>query len=95
MGNKGTALIVTMVYLIIVTLICAVALGFSSSHYRLMSQRVDKFQNFYYAEGGLYMGASGLTSTNFVVDTDNAANSGVVISAAGGNLTSQRNYTAP
>jgi len=90
--NKGTALIVTMVYLIVVALICAVALGFSSGHYRLINQRVDKFQNFYYAEGGLYMGLSGLTSTNFIVDTDNAANSTVNISTAGGNLQSKRTY---
>ena len=97
MGHKGTALIVTMVYLIIVTLICAVALGFSSSHYRLMSQRVDKFQNFYYAEGGLYMGASGVISTSFIVDTDATDinnNSTVVISTTSG-LQSKRTYTAP
>ena len=71
MSDKGTALIVTMVYLIIVAVVCAVVLGFSSGHYRLMTQRVEKFQKTYYAEGGLYLGLFGATGQYQIYPGDN------------------------
>jgi len=88
--NKGTALIVTMVYLIIVALICVAALSFSSAHYKLMSQRVDKFQNAYLAEGGLYLGVYQGTNVNPVQLISTDPNSTVSIT---GNLTSKRTYS--
>ncbi len=70
MNNKGVAILITFVYLIIVALICATVLLFSHRHYTLISQRYDKFRNMYYVEGGFYMGAEGLapSSTTFIVD---------------------------
>jgi hypothetical protein len=81
-----------MVYLIIVTLLCVVALSFSSSHYRLMSQRVDKFQNMYYSEGGLYLGLAGFSGTTQIDAAD--VSSTVVVSTTSG-IQSQRTYVAP
>jgi len=81
MSDKGTALIVTMIYLIIVAIICTVVLSFSSGHYRLMSHRVEKFQKMYYAESGLYLGLAGATGTKYIisgqVDTKVDINTGV------------------
>jgi type II secretory pathway component PulK len=61
MNNKGTAIIITLVYLFIVTIICAAVLGFSLRHYRLTSQRVERAMNLYYAEAGIYAGLAGVT----------------------------------
>lgn len=89
--KKGTALIVTMVYLIVVSIICAVVLGFSSGHYRLMSQRVEKFQNMYYAEGGFYLGLNSGVTGNATVDIN--TNATVDISRAS-EIQSKRHYEA-
>lgn len=89
MNNRGAALIVTMVYLIIVSIICAAVLAFSSGHYQLISQRVDKFQNMYYSEGGLYLGLyQGTGSGTVTIDTSNPATTVTV----NGTLTSTRIY---
>lgn len=91
MSNKGTALIVTMIYLVIVAILCTVVLGFSSGHYRLMSQRVEKFQKAYYAEGGLYLGLAGTTGTYYISPGD--TDSSVTIRESGGQIYSEGNYS--
>lgn len=86
-GNKGTALIITLVYLIVVTIICVSVLGFSSGHYRLMSYRVDRMQNLYYAEGGLYMGLVGTRGAIYIQPGNNEVNI-----TEGANLESKRHF---
>ena len=92
MKNKGTALIVTLVYIVIVSIICVSVLGFGVQHYMLMSQRVDKFQNMYYAEGGLYLGICRGARGTVAIDTT-SPNSTVTISDTGSDLESKRFYT--
>ena len=92
MNNKGTALIVTMIYLIIITIICAAVLSFSSGHYRFVSQRVDKFQNVYYSEGGLYLGLTGARGIYYIQPGD--ANTTVNVTSSSGNPQARRDYTA-
>lgn len=70
--NNGTALIITMVYLIIVSIVCAVVLTFSSGHYKLITDRVNRFQSIYYSEGGLYLGIYGSTGM-FYIENGNSS----------------------
>lgn len=66
--NKGTAMVVVLVYIMIVAILCSSVLAFSSQHYKLISQRVDKFQNYYLAKGGLLGAVLGGLGGTFNVD---------------------------
>lgn len=92
--NKGTALIITMVYLIVVAIICVAVLAFSSGHYKLITQRIDRFQSFYYAEGGLYLGVFSGTRGNVLIDTANPNSTVDITNAtdASGNISSKNSY---
>jgi hypothetical protein len=98
MNNKGTALIITLVYLIITSIICTAVLFFSSRHYGLTSQRIERSLNLYYSESGLYSGIMGTTGTITVFPDisdprDPRYNITVAIDAMGGNVKSRRNWS--
>ena len=67
MNKKGTAILVTMVYLIIVAIICAAVLLFSHKHYGLITHRYERLRNIYCVEGCLYSGIIGDTG-NFTIE---------------------------
>lgn len=89
-AKKGTALIITMIYLMIIAVICAIALSFSSGHYKLLTDRVNRFQSVYYSEGGMYLGIVGSTGI-FYIESGNT-DSRVGVSQASGNVNSSNLY---
>ena len=56
LNNEGVALGVTLIYIVMVSLLCAAALYYGMNHYKAISRRVDRMQKFYSAEGGIYLG---------------------------------------
>lgn len=90
MNNKGTAIIITLIYIMIIAILCTSVLAFSAQHYMLMSNRVERATNLFYAEGGLYMGLVGKMDPIKIEATDPGTE--VTLSLTGTELSSKRIY---
>ncbi len=86
-NEKGIALAVTLIYLIIIFILCVSALLFSVGHYKLITQRIDRAINMYLAEGGLYLGLTTGRMGDIYIKSQK-----VTISQSGGALSSKRSY---
>ena len=91
MDNKGTALIVTLVYLIIAAILCVCVLAFSVGQYKLITQRFDKTKNLYLAEGGLYAGLYGQRG-GITIQNDQGSQTVTISEPVAGQIRSERTY---
>lgn len=89
-NTSGIALIIIVVYLMIVMILCVAALTFSLGHYKSVTQRVDRLANYYYAEGGMYIGMQGKRgNVNVGIGTGTVS----IIDVGVGSVQARREYT--